>query len=258
MKRALFPLFLALLAALSLAVPASADLIWEPDDDFYSKHWQECEYVNRSYQLAGYGGTVTVSTAPGGMSKATLDNGLQGIVQFTWEDGGVQWGYLCWVDGSDAEGWTPMDDLSLVYDCRQFMEDHAAEITRGTPEGTDFHEAVLYEYPNGTSYPAPLKEDTQYQPFRETFTALFTDENGLRWGYLGYYMGRRDKWVCLDAPMNPDLNSGVVPVSPSPAQLRGSVTVPAGPPLLLATALPAALVLLVAAALAVRRRKRKQ
>ena len=108
------------------------------------------------------------------------------------------------------------------------------------------------DYTDSPSIPSGALTDTELKlPF-------YTDENGLRWGYLGYYMGRRDKWVCLDAPMNPDLNSGVVPVSPSPAQLRGSVTVPAGPPLLLAAALPAALVLLVAAALAVRRRKRKQ
>ena len=71
MKRKLFSLFLALLAVSALAVPASADMIWEPNDSFYEKHRDTCDYVNRGYELAGYDGHVTVFTAPGGMSKTT-------------------------------------------------------------------------------------------------------------------------------------------------------------------------------------------
>lgn len=233
MKRRLFSLLLALLTLSALVLPASADIIWEPEDSFYNKHREECNYVNRSYELAGYGGTVTLFTAPGGSNKATLDNGLRGGVQFTWEGDGITWGYLSWVDGRSVEGWVPMDDLSLIYDSWEFQVDHASEISDTGPVPVDFQEAVLYSYPNGPSWEGTLKEDAGYQPFSEVFTSLYTDENGLRWGYVGYYMGHREAWVCLDDPMNTELNTGVVPAAPSPAQVRGSATVTAGPPVML-------------------------
>ena len=242
MKRKIFTLFLATLAILALSVPARADVIWTPNDSFYERHWEQCSYVGRSYELAGYDGKVTVFTAPGGMNKATLDNGLQGTVQFTWEGKGTTWGYLCWVDGSEVEGWVPMDDLSLVYDSQEFFKDHDGEIEVTEPVQVDFHEAVLYSYPNGPAG-STLEEAPDYMPFDERFTQVYTDEAGLRWGYIYYYMGRLEGWVCLDDPMNEELNGGVVPVSPSPAQLRGSATVTAGPsPYLIAAVLVAGVV----------------
>ena len=244
MKYKLSAPLLALLTVLALTVPVSADVIWEPQDSFYEKHREECDYVNRSYELAGYDGNVTVFTAPGGSNKATLDNGAQGTIQFTWNDNGTVWGYLCWVSDSNVEGWVPMDDLSLVYDSQQFMEDYAGEIAETSPVPVDFHEAVLYNYPNGTSG-TTLEEEPEYMSFSETFTQLYTDKNGLRWGYISYYMGMREYWVCLDDPMNGALNTGIVPVSPSPAQVRGSATVTAGPPVIL---IAAGLVAAVAAA----------
>lgn len=258
MKQKVFSLVLALLAVSAFAVPVSADVIWEPDDSFYEKHRDECTYVNRGYQLAGYDGTVTVFTAPGGMHKLTLDNGLQGNIQFTWEGNGITWGYLIrWGDNA-VEGWVPMDDLSLVYDSQQFMEDHAAELTSTDPVPVEFEEAVLYSYPNGPAWDSTLIESVDYLPFSEVFTQLYTDETGLRWGYVGYYMGRLNAWVCLDNPMSQDLDTGVVPVAPSPAQARGSATVNPGPPVLLIAAGLVAGVALVTGILILRLKKREQ
>lgn len=264
MKRKLLTLILTALALFSLAVPASADSIWTPDDTFYKKHQYQCDYVGRDYELAGYDGKVTVFTAPGGMSKATLDNGLQVGIQFTWEGKGTTWGYLVrwdedWHDRT--EGWVPMDDVSLVYDSKQFIEDHASEIEETQPVPVDFHEAVVYDYPNGPVYGPDgftLKEDADYQPFDEMFTQVYTDENGLRWGHIGYYMGWMDNWVCLDDPMNEHLDTVVMPVAPSAAQLRGSATVTAGPPALLVAAVLVAGVAAVTAFLLLKRKKRVQ
>lgn len=259
MKRKVFTLFLAALAVLSLTVPASADSIWEPDDSFYEKHRKECDYVGRQYELAGCDGKVTVFTAPGGMNKLTLDNGLQGTIQFTWEGKGTTWGYLVrWDEDRDnrTEGWVPMDDVSLVYDSKQFMEDYAGEIiTETQPVPVDFHEAVLYRYPNGPAGNT-LTEAPDYQPFNEMFTQVYTDEAGLRWGYVGYYMGHLESWICLDDPMNDGLDTEIVPVAPSAAQLRGSATVTAGPPALLIAAVLVAAVAAVTAFLLLKRKKR--
>lgn len=257
MKRKIFTLFLAALAVFSLTVPASADIIWEPNDSFYEKHRGECSYVGRGYELAGYDGKVTVFTAPGGMNKLTLDNGLQVGIQFTWKGKGTTWGYLVrWDENWDSrtEGWVPMDDLSLVYDSKQFMTDHAGEITETQPVPVNFHEAVLYDYPNGPAG-STLAEEPEYQRFDEMFTQVYTDSSGLRWGYVGYYMGLREYWICLDDPMNGELDTGIVPVAPSAAQLRGSDTVTAGPPALLIAAVLVAVVAAVTAVLLLKRGK---
>lgn len=258
MKRKICTLFLAALAVLSLTLPASADMIWEPADPFYEKHREECDYVGRNYELAGYDGKVTVFTAPGGMSKLTLDNGLQVSILCTWEGNGTTWGSLAyWGDNHWVEGWVPMDDVSLVYDSKQFMEDHAGEIVETQPVPVDFHEAVRYDYPNGpVAAGNALQEDPDYMTFSEIFTQVYTDENGLRWGYVGYYMGWRESWVCLDDPMNQGLDTEIMPMAPSAAQLRGSATVTAGPPALLIAAVLVAAVAAVTAVLLVKRKKR--
>lgn len=258
MKRKICTLFLAALALLSLAVPASADIIIEPDDPFFEKHRGECDYVGRQYELAGYDGKVTVFTAPGGMNKFTLDNGLQGTIRFTWEGKGTVWGYLEYWDDHWVEGWVPMDDVSLVYDSKQFMEEHAGEIiTETQPVPVDFHEAVLYRYPNGPAGNT-LTDDPDYQRFGEIFTQVYTDGSGLRWGYVGYYMGIRGFWICLDDPMNRELDTEIMPVAPSAAQLRGSATVTAGPPALLIAGVLVAAVAAVTAFLLLKRKKRVQ
>lgn len=252
MRKKLLSLLLAAAAALSLATPAAADVIWEPENSFYEKHRDECTYENRAYELAGYDGSVKLWTAPGGMARQELPNGKQGTVQFRWSGNGVEWGYICgvfenWQDG----GWVPMDDLTLIYDSRQFREDHAADIVEGDPVPVEFDSAVLYSYPGGP-VGGSLKEDAAYMPFSDVFSTLYTDGNGLRWGHVGYYMGRRDGWVCLDDPMNEHLDTNIAAVEPSAAQLRGAPTVTPGVtqrlPLVLAgglVALAAAVTLLV-------------
>lgn len=228
MKKVLISLLLVTAAMLSLAIPAAADLIWEPEDAFYERHRDECTYVGRRYELAGYDGSVTLWSAPGGTAQRELPNGGQGTLQFRWSGNGVEWGYLYnifedWQDG----GWVPMDDIALVYDSQQFLEDHATDLVEGDPVPVDFDSAVLYSYPGGPMS-STLKEDRAYMPFSEVFSTLYTDGNSRRWGYVGYYMGRRNGWVCLDDPMNEQLDTNIVAVEPSAAQLRGAPTVTPG------------------------------
>ena len=265
MKRRMLSLVTVLVLVLALALPASADVIWTPDNAFYESHYEECTYVGRGYEMAGHDGTVTVWDAPGGTVVETLPNGTRGAVQFTWKGDGVEWGCLYnYSDNSDEwskTGWVPMDDLALIYDSQQFMEDHGDEISSVEDLTVDFDTAVVYEYPGGPSREWPLKEDLDYLPFSQAFSDLYTDADGLRWGYVGYYMGHRNGWICLDDPMNEHLDTAVVPVAPSAAQQRGSATVTPGPvqqfPLLLAGVLVAAVVAVTAFAI-VKLRPRKK
>ena len=247
MKRKFLALAAALTAAFMLMLPVSADVIWTPENSFYETHWEECEYVGRTYEIRGYEGHTPVFAAPEGTQSGTMENGEKVLIQFVWS-GQQDWGYAV---AEAKEGWVPMDDLSLVYDSQQFMEDYADQLQTVEPVEVDFHQALLYAYPNGPQK-FVLEEVEQYQSFSEMFTTIHTDENGLRWGYVGYYMGHQNGWVCLDDPMSEELSTAVVETQPSAAQLRQSSSVTeGGSPLLL----PAALVAAVAAVTAVLIRK---
>ena len=227
MRKKLISFLMAMATIVSLTMPAVADIIWEPEDSFYQKHSDECVYDSRAYEFAGYDGSVTVWSAPEGTAQQTQPNGRRVRVQFRWTGNDVEWGYFYGLEGSIDDGWIPMDDLTLVYDSQQFQADHASEIQNGAPVPVEFDSAVLYTYPGGQVSDV-LKEDAEYMPFSEVFSTLYTDGNGLRWGYVGYYMGRRDSWVCLDDPMNERLDTNIVAVEPSAAQLRGAPTVTPG------------------------------
>lgn len=226
MKKRLCAFLLALLTVLPLALPAAADMIWEPEDAFYSRHREQCTYVNRQYTLAGYDGTVQLWSAPDGMVQQTLDNGQPVTVSFVWQGQAVQWGYISGVDGDwNKGGWVPMDDLALVYDSAQFFIDHEDDIVEVDHVETQFTQALLYRYPGGPTAGGVLKEDANYLPFSQAFNTLYTDADGLRWAYVGYYMGHRQYWICLDDPMNSELDTTVVEADASPAQQRGRPTV---------------------------------
>lgn len=239
MKKALLSVLLAA-AMLALALPAAADVIFEPENAFYEKHRDECEYEDRTYETAGYDGSVTVWDAPNGTVLSEQPNGDRFPVLYRWHGKTEDWGYI-----ESLDGWVPMDDLSLVYDSRQFMLDHDAEIVTGDPAPVDFDSAVLYRYPGGPAG-GTLQEDEDYLPFSELFTTLYTDESGLRWGYVSYYMGHVNAWVCLDDAQNEHLDTNAIPTEPSAAQQRGAPTVTPRPHQRMPWLLAGALVLLAA------------
>ncbi len=243
MKRRFLALAAALTVAVALMLPVSADVIWTPENRFYEMHREECEYIGRTYEFRGYEGSVPVFDAPDGKYLGSVENGGTSNVQFLWQ-GEQAWGY---VEQVAASGWVPMDDLSLVYDSQQFMEEHADRIQTVEPTGVDEEKIVIYEYPYGPRR-FTMEEYEGYQPFEDMFAILYTDESGLRWGYVGYYMGRVEAWVCLDDPLNEDLSTSVVETQPSAAQLRGTPSVEAsGNALLLPAVLVFAVVVVTAA-----------
>lgn len=213
MKHKVSAFLLALVMAAALAVPAFADVMWEPyDNSFYEAHRDECTYENRSYLANGQKGYVTLRTAPDSVIEvANVANGTSLYIGFIWQgNGGDKWAvgdYAVQEEGQTWKwytGWVSMDDLALIYDSIAFEEDHGAEFQEYDGSGDDLTEAYLYSYPNG-SFQMLLVEAKEYLPFADTFQNLYTDENGLRWTFVGYYMGRRDAWICIDDPLNENL-----------------------------------------------------
>lgn len=217
MKCRLSALILALAVACALAAPASADVLWEPMNSFYDAHRDECEYEGRSYLANGAQGYVTILDAPGSAGQVyNVPNAESIFAGYRWTAAdGTRW-YACEYalpmaggEGWDwKQGWAPASEIALIYDHLCFEEDHGDEFAEYDGSGDALKKVCLYSYPGGMLQNT-LEEDQAYQPFAETFEKLYTDEQGRRWAFIGYYMGRQNAWACLDDPLNEDLGTGV-------------------------------------------------
>lgn len=218
MKR-LFTLLLALPLVLGLSAPALADVIWEPEDDFYAAHSDECAYVNRSYILNGPEGYVELFRAPGQSAAADrLPNGAVLRVSFVYPGESPAWALVEYARDGDgggqnayghgsSTGWIAMDSLVVQYDSQSFQEEHAGELRPYQGESLDAlpkdGAVQFWAYPGAAeSYEMTL--DSSYME-RPEFDLVYTDPDGRLWGHCVYYMGNRDFWICISEPTETDL-----------------------------------------------------
>lgn len=173
-----------------------ADLILEPEDQFYQAHADQCEYVDRSYYTDG---SVDLWTAPNGRKKGSFpaDTRLQ-ITHVYTDSQGAQWGVFL----EQESGWVLMADVYLDYDSRQFREDHEEEILTGEEQVLAEGEKVVF-----WSYPCSGENwGTEELQQELKFSEFYTDDQERLWGNVGYYMGSRDFWICLSEPENQEIS----------------------------------------------------
>lgn len=197
MKRT-FSLLLALLLLLALTPAVSADVIVEPQDSFYWDHRGECQYHDRTYRADGPENVAVVYRSP--ESAAVVErvkNGTELWISYIYKDrSGYVWGF-CENYGENWSGWIPLDYLLLKYDSACFREEFANRITRESGTVAEAGgEVRFWSYP-GSEDAIPFAVEGEYCP---EYEEVFTDDAGRKWGYVGYHMGLRNIWVCLDAP----------------------------------------------------------
>lgn len=196
MKRTLC-LLLTLIFVLALAPAAFADVIFEPENSFYWDHRGECQYHSRSYYADGPDNVAVVYGSP--ESAAVVErvkNGDTLWISHIYEDeSGISWGY-CENFRENWSGWVPMEYLLLKYDDLCFQEEFAARITEESGTLTASGEIYYWNYP-GSEDADVVTVEPDYLP---EYEAVFTDDAGRKWGYIGYHMGLRNVWVCLDDP----------------------------------------------------------
>ena len=192
-----------LLATSFITGSVRADVIFTPNDDFFNKHFEECERLVRSYTANGMKGYVEIKKDP--LSKETIankENGTEFYVSFTYTDDKEQvWGV---VEFDQNTGWILMEDLLVIYDNISFMEEHKGNIEPFQGEWEDYvpgEESVqFYPYPgSGKSVSAmDIKED------KPEVSYTYEDGEGRLWGYINYYFAHSG-WVCLSDPTNANI-----------------------------------------------------
>ena len=199
MKR-IISLLLALIFVLALAPAVRADVIIEPEDSFFWDHRGECQYHSRSYYAAGPENVAVVYRSPESSAVVKrVKNGEELWIDYVYADeNGISWGLCDYYSPEEHwTGWIPMDYLLLKYDETAFQEEFADRIVEETGTLTESGAQVrFWSYP-GSDYATPFAVEGDYAP---EYFETFTDDAGRKWGHIGYHMGIRDVWVCLDDP----------------------------------------------------------
>lgn len=191
-------------AMLFMTEKVSADVIFEPlDNSFYADNSEECEYIfERKYIVNSPKGYTVYSSKPDGSARGTIKNGDKVTISFLYTDEeGKEWGYIMYP--GEEEGWIAFEDVFVEYDFLSFEEEYKDRITvseTGVPVELN-ENTVMWKYPGSEAY--TLLGFTPEESI--SFWELFTDEDGNEWGFLGYYRGRRNQWVCLTSPEATDM-----------------------------------------------------
>ena len=244
---------LVLLLAVLTGVTALADVIWEPNDSFYHREFEDCTYNGRSYTANGPDGTVAVLKEPGSKTAvASVSNGSVLYVSFTYADkAGDVWGVVAFTldaagnaapsyTGDSLTGWLRMKDMELVYDYISFSEDHQKEFTPYTGTYEEFRvsgELVFWTYPGSGVVAARDEAPSPDQNFNLDVT--YTDADGRQWGFVSYFYGLKNVWICISDPTGAalEVSPSQVTMSPAPSSPAVSPTV-ASPTVALPPAVP--------------------
>ncbi|MEG0875530.1 MAG: hypothetical protein RSD32_01030 [Oscillospiraceae bacterium] len=211
-KKTLLRLLTLSLLASMLCGFAMADVIWEPEDDFYTAHRNECELMNRNFYANGETGFLEVFSKPEGESRGFADNGEVFHVQFTYADkNGGNWGSIEYAtsgerlvgrtgDVSNA-GWVKMSELLQKYDYISFDEEHGDEYKAYVGDYSELKNIkniVTWTYPCSGETQGLIQENDE----NLIIETVYTDASGQDWGFVGYYMGMKNCWICLSDPLN--------------------------------------------------------
>jgi len=193
-------MLVAFLCFMLCGISVKADLIWEPEDSFYSSHWEACEHVDRVFIANGPGGEVILYESPESAKEISrLENGTEVYISFSYTDSnGVVWGVY---DNGDVResGWMPMEYMVVIYDEVSFAEEFADAIKeeQGQLE-QGYAQVYFYDFPGSEgAHLITLHDDGADVP---EYRRIFVDEKGRRWGNVSYYYGTKNHWICLDAP----------------------------------------------------------
>ncbi|MCL1847251.1 MAG: hypothetical protein FWF91_04720 [Coriobacteriia bacterium] len=199
------------------------------DDPFFAKHERDCVYENRYYTVNNASGSVDIVVEPGSSRKlAVAENGTTLYVMFTYTKGGKAWG-VGWPHGDfDARvsGWFSMEGLEVQYDNISFFEDFKDELYSYTGDYHKLEQAediIIWSYP-GSGEQVGLLYYRSDDDFSYIFSSAYRDTQGREWGFISYYLGQRNVWVCISDPGNASIPAFGPGIQGSQQGQNGAVT----------------------------------
>lgn len=202
-------LFLCALLISAISGFAIADVIWEPEDDFYMSHAEDCEFYGKGLYSNGESGYLEFFSKPEGVGIGFAKNGELFFSQFSYASNDETWFVVEFTrngehiappdySGDIEFGWVKLSDTIEQYDSADFLEQFSADISSGefTEDSLISMDIVAWTYPCSGEICEMIPDVDEAL----TFSNTYTDAEGRRWGHCNYYYGHRDFWVCLDDP----------------------------------------------------------
>ena len=203
--------FLIILLVFSPALPAPAaraDMIYEPNNEFYLQNKQACVKLDRTFIANGKDDSVSLKAKPGANKKiSSYGNRTEFLISYTYDLNGEIWGLA---EINNVAGWIPLSQLLLLYDYLSFQQEHQDELhffVGSMDLLTEADEIVLWTWPGSGRQISTLGQPYKDNVFADAYKLVvcaYTDADGREWGYFNSKYWPHI-WVCLDDPSNPDI-----------------------------------------------------
>ena len=207
-KRLIILIVLNILFIPVLAV--NADVILEPENDFYSRNEKECVYLGRSFCAARGDRTVYAKKAPDS-NENVADFVIPGniYVEYSCLYKGEYWG-LASVFSEESGwrrlyGWIKLSEFYVLYDYVAFDEDFSEEFYAYKGDYAEIKKtraAAAWPWPGADS---PIWTVVDLDTANFSVLHAYKDGQGREWGFVTYLYGSRNIWVCLSDPLNKDI-----------------------------------------------------
>lgn len=205
MIRRLFALLLLCILCISLAATASADILWEPSSTYYRNHYDQFQYMDQTYVVPD-GMTANLYTEPSnGLLIKTFPAGTRIYIGPYGTVHNELWGSGYAYGDWQNEGWVRLDRLQKEFSHEDFYAQYGHECVATDDQITQLDietEIQTWTYPGSGIGDGTIPKEalqTSYNDGVMNFQFVYTDPDGGRWGYVGYFMGRCG-WVYLDDP----------------------------------------------------------
>ena len=223
-------LFCLLLFVFAAVIPAAADSVWMPSDEYFYGTWDPasdttCTNVDRRiFMAAGENGFVTAVRTP--LDRTPINsypNGTEFIADFICGIGDDQWGTIRSVrkpgeqtfteDYTGKSGYISMNELVYAYDTYAFSELHSGSIYSFSETFNicePYYPFAIWTYPDSGVQLNVVTDDTlnwfchEYQPeyFPIKFDRVYYAEDGSHWLSVKMTKPYAYGWLHYENPMD--------------------------------------------------------
>ena len=186
-------------------LPAGADVIYEPEDEFYAEHSKDCTKEEKTWETNAYGGIRMLAEPDSDEIVYEFNEpGIRMWVYYIYHNPkGGEWAYTEYYhDGNFYKGWLPTNLLWRSYSTESFLRDYGGDITeeQNLVNGENGEDTVyFYLWPGSTIAEKVEFTDGGLQNEPVGTYLAYTDEKGRKWGYVDYWYGHYG-WICLETP----------------------------------------------------------